>query len=54
MFEGRGVAVCLHHPIDRDPTLGELADLPVGWHAERDAVGERWIRKKHSTDGKSE
>jgi len=53
MFEGRGVLVCLHHPIDRDPTLTELADLPVGWSAERDAVGERWIRKKHPTDDTS-
>jgi Domain of unknown function (DUF4262) len=50
MFEGRGVLVCLHHSIDRDPTLTELSDLPVGWYAERDAVGERWIRKKHPTD----
>jgi hypothetical protein len=54
MFEGRGVLVCLHHPIDRDPTLTELADLPVGWYAERDAVGEPWIRKKQPTDDPSE
>jgi len=54
MFEGRGVLVCLHHPIDRDPTLAELADLPVGWYAERDAVGEPWTRKKHPTDDTSE
>jgi len=54
MFEGRGVLVCLHHPIDRDPTLAELADLPIGWYAERDAVGEPWTRKKHSTDDASE
>jgi hypothetical protein len=54
MFEGRGVRVCLHHPIDRDPTLAELADLPVGWYAERDAVGEPWIRKKLPTDDASE
>lgn len=54
MFEGRGVLVCLHHPIDRDPTLTELADLPVGWYAERDAVGEQWTRKKHPTDDASE
>lgn len=54
MFEGRGVLVCLHHPVDRDPTLTELADLPVGWYAERDAVGESWVRKKHPTDDSSE
>ncbi len=54
MFEGRGVLVCLHHPIDRDPTLRELADLPIGWYAERDTVGEPWCRKKLPTDDTSE
>ena len=53
-FEGRGVLVCLHHPIDRDPTLTELADQPVGWYAERDAVGEKWIRRKHPANDSSE
>jgi hypothetical protein len=28
----------------RDPTLGELADLPEGWQAWRAAPGERWER----------
>ena len=28
---------CLHHPIDRDRSLEELADLPAGWWAERAA-----------------
>ena len=46
MIEGGGVLSCFHHPIDRDPTLAELADLPVGWYAERDKVGELWRRKK--------
>ena len=44
------VVVCLHHPIDRDPSLAELADLPLGWYAERDSAGEPWIRKKCETD----
>lgn len=30
--------------IDRDPTIRELADLPPGWAAERDAVGDAWRR----------
>lgn len=43
--EGREfVLVCLHHPIDEDPSLTELADLPCGWYAERDAPGEPWRR----------
>jgi hypothetical protein len=48
MSDGGGpVLVCLHHPIDADPTLQELADLPVGWVAERAAVGEPWVRSEH-------
>jgi hypothetical protein len=39
-----GVLVCLHHPIDNDPSLAELADLPLGWIAERKAPGEPWDR----------
>jgi hypothetical protein len=30
--------------IERDSTLAEIADLPEGWFAERDAVGESWTR----------
>jgi hypothetical protein len=45
MSDGGGpVIVCLHHPIDKDPSLKELADLPVGWYAEREAPGHPWIR----------
>jgi len=47
MSDGGGPVIsCLHHPIDRDPSLAELADLPLGWYAERGKVGEPWIRKK--------
>jgi hypothetical protein len=35
---------CLHHMVERDPTLAELADLPKGWYAERTAPGEPWER----------
>ena len=47
MIESGGVLVCFHHPIDSDPTLKELADLPVGWYAERTKPGEPWIRAEH-------
>jgi hypothetical protein len=51
MSDGGGpVLVCLHHPIDKDPTLKELADLPVGWYAERSEVGAAWIRSKQGKD----
>lgn len=43
--DGREFAlVCLHHPIDQDASLKELADLPRGWYAERDAPGRPWVR----------
>lgn len=35
---------CLHHMVEKDPTLTELADLPKGWFAERQAPGEPWER----------
>ena len=35
---------CLHHLVERDPTLEELADLPKGWCAERAAPGQPWER----------
>ena len=51
MSDGGGPVIsCLHHPIDNDPSLAELADLPLGWYAERDRVGEPWTRNRHSTD----
>jgi hypothetical protein len=27
-----------------DPSLVELADLPLGWHAWRQSAGDEWIR----------
>ena len=27
-----------------DPSIGELADLPLGWKAERSAAGQPWRR----------
>jgi hypothetical protein len=55
MSDGGGPVIsCFHHPIDQDPSLAELADLPLGWYAERNSVGETWIRKKHATDDASE
>lgn len=55
MSDGGGPIIsCLHHPIDRDPSLAELADLPLGWYAERGSVGEPWTRKKHSKEDVAE
>jgi hypothetical protein len=46
LMDGGGgpVVSCLHHPIDNDPTLKELCDLPLGWYATRDKPGDPWQR----------
>ena len=44
-IEGGGPELaCLHHMVDKDPTLAELADLPKGWYAERTEPAEPWER----------
>lgn len=53
MAESGAVRVCLHHPIDDDPSLNELADLPRGWCAERSQPGAPWIRGEMSDEGSS-
>jgi hypothetical protein len=39
--------VALREIVERDPTLLELADLPLGWYAWRSSVSEPWIRVPH-------
>jgi hypothetical protein len=47
MSDGGGpILSCLHHPIDDDPTLKQLFDLPIGWYAQRDTVDSQWERFK--------
>jgi hypothetical protein len=36
--------VCFHHIVDKDPTIAELADLPVGWCAWKDVATGEWRR----------
>jgi len=49
MSDGGGPVVsCFHHPIDDDPSLEELADLPRGWYATRESPGAPWERFEHS------
>ena len=47
---GGPVLICFHHPIDADSTLKELADLPLGWYAERNKPGEPWARAQHESE----
>lgn len=42
------VLLCLHHLIDRDRTLDELADLPRGWSAWRDSSSAPWNREPYT------
>ncbi len=41
------VVSCLSHSIDNDQTLEELADLPLGWWAEREDAQHSWMRFQH-------
>lgn len=47
MSDGGGpVLSCMHHPIENDSSLKELADLPLGWCAERERPGYPWVRRE--------
>jgi hypothetical protein len=41
---GGPVLACLHHMVEKDPTLTELADMPRGWYAERETPEAPWER----------
>jgi hypothetical protein len=41
-----GRVVGLGRMLARDPTLGELADLPEGWRARRASAGQQWERDR--------
>jgi Domain of unknown function (DUF4262) len=44
------VVSCFHHPIDKDRSLEDLADLSLGWWAKRTAPGQPWIRCKDDSE----
>ena len=44
------VHVCMSHPVNLDPSLLEIADLPPGWCAWRDRVGSPWLREPLPAD----
>ena len=46
VFEEDGVIVSLAVVVSLDPSLSELADLPVGWYAWRTAPGTPWQRSE--------
>jgi hypothetical protein len=52
MHHGGGPIVsCLHHPVDDDPSLEDLHDLPIGWYAERREPGHPWKRYELPPEG---
>jgi len=44
------VAVCLLHIVEKDRSVEQLADLPLGWHAWRDDVSSPWMRSLRDED----
>lgn len=46
--DGRVVGLdCIY---ERDPSIGELADLPLGWRAWRENSASAWIRELNPSD----
>lgn len=45
-----GQVVAMKTIVDLDPTVMQVADLPPGWSAERDAVGDIWSKYKDEWD----
>ena len=43
--DSKPLLVCLGCTTDDDPSLFELADMPMGWSAERDGQGAPWHRE---------
>ena len=46
-----GRVVCLGCMVARDKRLLEVADLPLGWCADRHEPETSWIRSKNSAEG---
>jgi hypothetical protein len=49
----QGRLVCLKDMVERDPSVNELADLPLGWRAWRGSVGEGWFRAAKNVEESS-
>jgi hypothetical protein len=42
--QSESVVISLRNVVERDPTVAELANLPLGWHAWRSSHGSEWQR----------
>jgi len=38
-----GIIVCFEHIVEKDPSVVELADLRLGWHAWRESLNDAWV-----------
>jgi hypothetical protein len=41
-----GRVISMKTALKMDPSLREIADLPPGYSASRDAIGSKWVRRK--------
>jgi len=41
-----GIVVCFGCAYEKDKTIGELHDLPLGWDAWRETESSEWIREE--------
>lgn len=48
--EDQAMLVCLGCAFERNPSIREVADLPLGWTAWRDAPGKPWEREPKEYD----
>jgi hypothetical protein len=46
LHESDAKVVSLQNMVRLDPSIVELADLPLGWHAQRDSRNSPWKRVK--------
>ena len=46
-----GRVVCLEEMYRLDPSIGELADLPLGWRVWRSNAASEWQREPHPGHG---
>jgi len=44
---GECVLLCLGCVFERDSSLSQIADLPVGWSAWRSSLGAHWVREEN-------
>jgi hypothetical protein len=42
------IVVCMHHLLDRDPSVAQLATMPPGNEAWREEAADPWTIEKHT------